>query len=715
MKGLAVLVPFILLAKNALLAQAGPLPLRINEVLCAGHYVPADTAIGQAPDWIELHNAGDVPLELLGSRIAVDGERHMIDAPLRIEPGAYLLLWCDGHAERGVDHLRFKLPGKGARVELFDKDGRSLIHALDMPDLPPGHSFGRTGDTGPWTMFASPTPGAANGRQGQDPARPRRPEADIPAGIHPLPQLVSLDSDGRDIHYTLDGTTPDAEAMRYAGPVRIDTTLVLRARAFAPGKMASAELCLPFVIGDDTGPAVHLTVAPGDLWNDSTGLHVEGLFANHSRTGALWERNVQATFSGTAAGSWAAANTMAAGLRVSGSGSRGLAKKSFKLYARDGYGSDDMGFRFPGSPMCDEAMLRADATPHAFLRNLLVETIITRHRLAVDVQPSTVWPLYLNGRYWGTYRLMPPKDAQWLRGIAGTDRVDVLEGPALRPLEGDKTDLLAALALLAAGAPVDSIDARIDTESLIDLACLDLFSGRADHDLNVRCWRPWDNTEPGRWRWVVFDMDLWPAADDASLERIATAEAGSAPYLAELLAHPELRERLLARVTALGATAFAPEYLTPLADSLYRAHAAAIVRDHARWATEMEVPDPAQVREELLRFVATRRDHWLDQLARYTHAPTHEVTIDVPPTTDGAVLLNGLRLDSGTHTVRILGRQGHVLEAVPAAGREATGWNGIEGPARLTMGGAAQGARFTPVFRPAGYSSKHLLQQRSEQ
>src|SRR5690606_7355637 len=80
----------------------------------------------------------------------------------------------------------------------------------------------------------------------------------------------------------------------------------------------------------------------------------------------------------------------------------------------------------------------------------------------------------------------------------------------------------------------------------------------------------------------------------------------SAPYLAELLAHPVLRERFRERAALLAATTLSPEQLCPLADSLYTTHAASITFDHERWHSEMPSPHPLEVREELLRFVSGR-------------------------------------------------------------------------------------------------------------
>jgi hypothetical protein len=81
----------LLLCCGSLYAQN---TVRINEVLSAAHFVPGDTAGLLRSDWIELYNPGEQPVQLLGHRIALNGMRHMIDAPLTLAPHERLLLWC---------------------------------------------------------------------------------------------------------------------------------------------------------------------------------------------------------------------------------------------------------------------------------------------------------------------------------------------------------------------------------------------------------------------------------------------------------------------------------------------------------------------------------------------------------------------------------------------------------------------------------------------
>ncbi|MBK7087287.1 MAG: hypothetical protein IPH53_22670 [Flavobacteriales bacterium] len=86
--------------------------------------------------------------------------------------------------------------------------------------------------------------------------------------------------------------------------------------------------------------------------------------------------------------------------------------------------------------------------------------------------------LHLNGNYHGLYRWMPPKDEEWLCATHGYEALDILHGPSLRKIEGDRSHFHAAYEALLSGEPLDTLAASIDMGSLIDLACFDLWSGR---------------------------------------------------------------------------------------------------------------------------------------------------------------------------------------------------------------------------------------------
>ncbi len=686
-------ITFISLLLTALSAVAQP-RLMINE-LQASNRTTLRTANGATPDWIELYNAGTIAADLAGMRIAINGRQHVIDAPIRIAAKGFLLLYCDCRTNEGPEHLGFTLERTGGTVLLIAADGYTILDLFNYPELPTDASMGRLPDgSKEWSFFEQPSPGTRCEKDRLSAIRTWTAAPVVSIGEVTSSEQIEVTLTAPEpsvIRYTTDATLPSASnGHTYKAPLRLPRGTVLRAMAFAPNAWPSPEVCVTLPVVTPTTRSMALVLDPQDLWSDSTGIMTHGSFANHTRGGRAWER-----------AGWLQENgdhASLVGIRVSGSGSRGLAKRSLKLYARDGDGSATKAFTFADGTTCDELMLRADAGPLAFLRNMLMETVVQQYGLNVEVQPSEPVEVLLNGTPWGLYRRMPPKDAEWLKQRSRAEAVDVLEGPAFMARSGSNAHFLQAEHALMSGADQDSLAARIDLNSLIDLACMDLYTGRADHDLNVRCFRP--RQPGGRWRWVMFDMDLWAPAQENSVERMCAASVAETPFVPQLLSHPVLQQRLLARITALQATAFNTWKLHQLADSIHRAHAAALEADHARWSNDLVRPDPSAALAQLAQFTRERPEHLMAYLAERTGRRVRETVIEAPPSERGRLLLDGLPIPPGRHVVRCFEGVTMTLIAEPAPNHEWAGWKGTRGDtAQLTVDLARSGT-IKVLFRP---------------
>ena len=641
-------------------AQSGIL---LNEVLPGNQGLAVDST-GRTPDWIEVYNPTTRSIDLMGWRIAMAGRQHVFTTPLTIAPKSFRTLLCDGRAEEGPDHIAFKLAKEGGALLLIAPDGITIADVFSFPSVPADVSIGRMPDGAKnWSFYPTPTPGKANrSTHGPIQARCPAPTASVESGFHASPLSVALTGEaGCRTKVTTDGTAPTlTNGTTYDRALELTTSTTLNARAFAPDKLPSKVVTHTYLIGEEQATTFTLDLAPDDLWDDSTGIYTTGLFNNNTRNGKAWERpgTLQQFTSGSAHD---------VGVRLSGSGSRGARKRSFKLFAAD-------AFVFPDSTRMNEALLRADASPHAFLRNTTLEVLVQRFGLALEVQPSLPVALYLNTQPWGLYRWMPAKDSELLKQRSGAEAVDVLEGPSFHALSGSNDHFLRAQELLLHRAPVDSIDRVIDTESLIDLACMDLWTGRADHELNVRCYRP--KRTGGRWRWMLFDMDLWAPPNENSVQRMSLAAATETPFVPQLLAHPVLQERLLSRITALQAAVYARVAST--ADSIHRANEQALLADFRRWELELDRPHPDSSLVEMKRFATARPDHLFAHLARHTGRKLRTVHVEAPAEELGHVLLNGLALAPGEHAVRCFSGVKLKLEARPAPGVEFASWKGVD-------------------------------------
>ncbi len=146
-------------------------PVYINEFMAANSTGILDEDRDR-PDWIELFNAGTIPIDLTDYWLS-DKE----DNPFRwrfpavvIEPGEYLVVFASGKDRRDPEaeylHTNFKLALTGEHVVFSDSRG-GLIDAVAINDMIVDISYGRDrSDPTRWLYYPAPTPGAENFTQG---------------------------------------------------------------------------------------------------------------------------------------------------------------------------------------------------------------------------------------------------------------------------------------------------------------------------------------------------------------------------------------------------------------------------------------------------------------------------------------------------------------------------------------------------------------------
>ena len=636
----------------------------INELQCAG----------EGPDRVELLNTGRQPVDISGFRFNLNERSAVLDKHLLLRGGERTVIVFGTTTGEVGQQVQFGLPRSGGTLLLVSSDGLRIMDACTWPAMPAGVSIGRQPDGGSgWSFFAKPGFDAPNANGPALHAIAATPWVEVPPGVVPPGTVIGLKCEaGSMIRYTTDGSEPGLEdGADQPAQLVITRNTIVKAKAFAPDALPSATFTASYFLPPLPAQVVSLNLPIAEWDGARTSGSVE-LFEEGSRL--QWPVRV----------------------RESGSGSRSLPKRNLKL---DVHGNASLPWPNGGSG--DEVLLRADATPHAFLRNLFMECVAQKAGAHVDVQASQPMDLYFNGRYHGLYRWMPPKDEDWLRALHGHEALDVLHGPSLRKVDGDRAHFHAAYEALLSGQPMDSLRALIDVASLIDLACFDLWTGRGDHDLNVRCWRP--KVSGGTWRWILYDMDLWAPADDNSLGRMCGEATPVAPYLPQLLHEASVRDRLLARMSALMATLLSPAYARVLADSLYNAHAEAMLRDHERWSPEMQMPTPVEAQGALLDFAAQRPEQVLEQLSARTGMRLRTVDLAVSPSSGGSVQVEELELLAlPVRFTAFAGVPLHLL-AVPAEGYEFVEWKGAKGGAATIFvppnSGTRKSQKLTAVFR----------------
>ncbi len=137
----------------------------LSEMMSANSQTVRDED-GDTPDWIELYNAGNVPVNLQGWYLTDDSlETGKWQFPaVTLSPGGYLLVFASDKDRKSGPflHAGFRLGAGREPVLLSDPSGQ-LVDYLPARCIPTDVSFGRSPATGFRAFhFSRPTPGQSN-------------------------------------------------------------------------------------------------------------------------------------------------------------------------------------------------------------------------------------------------------------------------------------------------------------------------------------------------------------------------------------------------------------------------------------------------------------------------------------------------------------------------------------------------------------------------
>ena len=121
-------------------------------------------------DWFEIYNSGGDAIDIGGMYVSDDGDDiTMYQIPstepslTTIQPGGFLIVWCDKELLQGVLHVDFALGSGGEDIVLTESDGLTIVDQLTYEAQTTDISYGRNPDgSDTWEYFSTATPGATN-------------------------------------------------------------------------------------------------------------------------------------------------------------------------------------------------------------------------------------------------------------------------------------------------------------------------------------------------------------------------------------------------------------------------------------------------------------------------------------------------------------------------------------------------------------------------
>jgi len=616
----------------------------INEFMSSNEGVVLDED-GDFEDWVELYNADQVAVNLLGFGLTDSPSEPMpwLFPSYVMQPGEYLLVFCSGknRISGPYFHTNFKLKNEGEPIQLLASSG-DLLDAVAPIALATNFSYGYLFDgSGYRERFDGATPGFAN-------ASVQTVRFSHQSGAYANSvSLALMSSLPAEIRFTTDGSLPSAESSLYVGPielasggagapvlsqistsfswipptVQVEKIHTIRAQAFVDGVAVSKVYSKTYFVGDILTeelamyPVVSIQVNASDFFDHDTGIYVPGANFNPSnqewtgnffQRGIAWERDVHLEYFEQGELRWA----QDAGVRIHGGKTRNAPQKSLRLYAREAHGAHKFNypiFETKDKRVFDKLILHGHfgCWNKTMIKDAL-SAYIARD-LDFDSQHAQPALVFINGEFWGVQTFRDHFDDNYFEETYDVEAEDVsliLHGSGTNPnhdenwgvLTGSNAHYLALLDFienhdLSEFANYTYVTTQLDVSSMIDFFCTAIYFNQYDWPSNNH--KVWRGADDSKWRWMMYDFDSAWGYKDVSFDLLSYAahptgtSIYNTPYTTflfrNLLTSPVFRQQFLERYACLMNTDFAPDVVEAAIDRFVDWYAPVFPAHRDRW------------------------------------------------------------------------------------------------------------------------------------
>ncbi len=592
--------------------------LKINEYSCSNIAGPTD-AYGQQEDWVELYNTTATNINLTGwylSDKASNPTKWQIPSGT-INANGFKMVYCSGrNTVNGQElHPNFKLTQTDNEWILISNTLGTIVDSIKIVRLTKSnHSVGRsTNGAIDWKLFTTPTPNANN--TGAVNFYTPTPVMSLASGFYPAAQSVTLtcSDPAATIRYTTDGSVPVNTSTLYTGPIAINATTMLRARAFSIELTSFTASATFFINVNHTVPVVSIagagTGSLASLLAGNANLSPQGFFELFEENGTFVDKG-EGEFNKHGNDSWAYPQ-------------RGL---DFIMKDQFGYNGDIDHQIFPNKTRDEfqRIILKPGASDNypfenggAHIRDAFVHTLSQKAGLKMDERTWRPCVLYVNGQYWGVYEIREKVDdhdftnyyadqdeynLQYLKTWGGTWQ----EYGAPNAL----TDWNALRNYIASNnmgnaANFTYVDGQLNWESLVDYFVINSYIVNQDWlNWNTSWWRGLNPLgDKKRWRYTLWDMDasfghyinytgvpdVTANADPCNVENLPNPGGqGHTDILQKLInENPIVEQYYITRYIDLVNTYFSCTYMNQLLDSMLTEIIPEMPGHVARWGGTM--------------------------------------------------------------------------------------------------------------------------------
>lgn len=470
------------------------------------------------------------------------------------------------------------------------------------------------------------------------------PDFSSESGFYENDVTLSISCDGSyEIRYTADGSTPTAESSLYTealnitersshqnllssvtdtGPEdvqfqalkKVDKGTVIRAACFDSSGVSGPVVTNTYFVGlsqeDDYNslPVISLVTDAGNLFNYEKGIYVSGKtydewkntseaasaeswewVGNYRNKGREWERPVCMELM-EPDGTLFEQNL---GMRIMGKASRTYNQKSFRMYARDEYGSKKVEYPLiPGNLKENSDTEELNVYKTFLLRNGGNDCDYTKLRdpfiqetvknLDFTTQSSRPAVVFINGEYWGVYAIEEDYSDSSIHYDYDIEKSDVIIIKCGELEEGEESDMELFEELcscfekdLSDAGNYAALCEMIDIQSVADLYSVLIYTANEDCIFNTNGnWRLWRSRsvtdtpyQDGKWRFMLYDTEfslgLYKEGKTSTQDTLGIAE--ESPWFGALMKNDDFRKQFSESLLNV-AELFKPDNSLPLLD-----------------------------------------------------------------------------------------------------------------------------------------------------
>ncbi|MGI5850086.1 MAG: lamin tail domain-containing protein [Christensenellales bacterium] len=609
----------------------------ISEVLTSNNQIDFEADLISS-DFIEIENRGDSAVCLNGYGLTdkASNPAKFRFPDVTLQPGGKIIVLASGLDDAQAKNIQnlnasFALSRLGTTLALFNAQDE-LIDRYFIGTLPQNVSIGREEGKSEKSYFLTPTPGQPNseGKAGI--------AADVQfsqqAGKYSGEIRLSLfSSDGCEIYYTTDGSTPTQSSNQYMGEITVSNTTVVRARAYKDDYIPSTTATATYLIdAGHTLPLVSIVTDPANLFNPKTGIYVLGPdaqlipghtehyeIANYLLEGRESER--PASFEVfDESGSKVFAQDIA--IRIQGGFSRDNQQKSFAIIARSQYGPSKMAYPFfKDLPYSEYKSLVLRNGGQDQLYSKIKEAVVlslVKGQINCLTQDYDPYVVYLNGEYWGVYFLQEKRSENFVaqhEGAKDANSINVLYGSGLNYIiNGTNSEYKELYNYvishdMSLKESFDYVAKRFDTDSFMDLMINQIYLANSDYN-NLQFYQ----VPGGKWKQIFYDF-CWSFRESSHqtlLARMNPDNGGSTMFNA-LLKYKPWKQAFLERFAWAMETTYPTDRVLSTIDGVAGAVASEMPAERAKF-TDIKKPDWDAEVEKMRAFAKERPASMLAQI-----------------------------------------------------------------------------------------------------